>query len=509
MFDLVTPTRRDIYLRQDRESAFYFSAVADLVVRKHGYVDVVAGPHSVGGLPIWCRGVMPGDEATGVSEAPSLDAHPWGVKGEPRSSKALDLYDSSGARLGKVTYPRFNIRRIPEARGVISDPELHESRDPRWDVDEFTWSALDPRPPWETVAWAAPDDGGPRVPVAASDASRLLLGLPLLDVLAATHAFAPIRVGYYTTARVSSQLGAERWLVSQLARHAIAAGHEVTRVDPWPAGKRSALTVRHDYDRVVEPEILTELLDEYDRLGVRSTWCFRLDNLEPAHAQLVADRGHEVALHTIAANYEAFEEEVHALSDAVGAPVMGVTAHGGIGSTGFLGMRQHVWSAAAGLSYGEMLGRTNGLPHAAVRLSRNRPEWFDLVLPATHLSLDQNMSPEGHHLEVLARRVPEDLEAGMHAVVMNHPDIHRKQLLELLRGLDLSATWCATLAEIAEWTRAATLASTFDRQRCSVAMREDTPEDLRVTRLTAGGQESYIVPRIAPCGTTAIGCPPD
>jgi SAM-dependent methyltransferase len=80
-----------------------------------------------------------------------------------------------------------------------------------------------------------------------------------------------------------------------------------------------------------------------------------------------------------------------------------------------------------------------------------------LVLPPMHASLDANTRPDGHHLERLREQVPARLAAGELVVVMNHPDIHVDQLRELLGELDLSATWRATLEDVARWQRSVKL----------------------------------------------------
>jgi SAM-dependent methyltransferase len=132
---------------------------------------------------------------------------------------------------------------------------------------------------------------------------------------------------------------------------------------------------------------------------------------------------------------------------------VGYTAHGGVGSGGFLGSSQHRWAEDAGLLYGEMLGTLSRLPHPWMTTAGGVPEATMLVLPPMHASLDATTKPDEHNLERLRQQVPARLAAGELVVVMNHPDIHIEQLRELLGELDLDTTWRATLEEVAHWQR--------------------------------------------------------
>jgi SAM-dependent methyltransferase len=140
------------------------------------------------------------------------------------------------------------------------------------------------------------------------------------------------------------------------------------------------------------------------------------------------------------------------------------------------------------MTYGEMLGRNNRLPHAGVVLENDIPSAaWGLVIPVLHHSLDAGMKPEQHNLETAGTQLAEDLALGEHAVLMNHPDIHVDELETLLRSLDLSDTWCATMSETAAWIRTSHCLPTVSRTGVHEYMI-DFPEPLsnattiRVTR---------------------------
>ena len=102
------------------------------------------------------------------------------------------------------------------------------------------------------------------------------------------------------------------------------------------------------------------------------------------------------------------------------------------------------------MRYGEMIGRCRGVPHPVVFTKTGLPEFGNLIVQNCHHSLDLNTKPDCHQLEKLRLDVPKALEEGGHVTIMNHPDIHWRELMTLLDGLSLDGVWRATTTEVVD-----------------------------------------------------------
>ena len=470
MFVVHRPLRRDILKIQAAEQAYYWSACAAGFLRKHGLIAVsgaVSGRRAPGFSIVTRRARhRPGAEPACFEGPLTPDvASSLGIEVREHTAEAVTLITTTGRTLGRMSYPRLTVRRKPRRKGEQSEPYPHVSDDPYWNNRLISCQELKAGEPWKVIAHARLDGNSPLVPIAVSDGRRLVLGLPLFDLIGYAHCLAPLDVGLNKIEDRSDPFPAECWFIDQLISHAIDGGQWVLRAADWPRGFRSALTVRHDYDRIISDEGLADLLKFYEDRGIRSSWGFLVSHGRADHARRLVARGHEVLLHTVADSRKAFAAETRTLRRSTGIRVSGYTSHGGLGAAGYLGETQFHWAERCGMLYGEILQKPNHLPSRALAIRRGTPCLTRLVLPVFHVGMDENTKPDGHRLEHLCKTVPARLAAGDYVVLMNHPDIHIPQLKELLGAVDLSTTWSTTLHDVAAWTDVAKFRSRVRRRR--------------------------------------------
>jgi hypothetical protein len=342
-------------------------------------------------------------------------------------------------------------------------------------------------------------DGGAAV-VAARRDRQLVVGFPVFDLLSRLLAFPPLEEGFWTMTRSCTGLGLEEALID-IAGDLLPAGAISPQASRWPEGFDSALTVRHDYDRPIGDDALDAVLALHRELGTRATWFFLVRNVVRRQIDAIRHAGHEIAWHANPSGPHAYAAEEQAFTTAVGARPLGMTAHGGRGSQGYLGHHQFVHGERAGHLYGEMLGQVNHLPHASVSLEEGYPTPGPLVVPPVHNSLDAGMKPEAHYLETLLEDLPLQLRRGAHVVIMNHPDIHVPQLRDLLQALVSQRCWRATMAEVASWTNTTKVASRTcpELDGARVLFGEPLPAPLPLAR-RPGGPTAVT----APAGATEV-----
>ncbi len=376
------------------------------------------------------------------------------------------------------------LRRIPKDRAEKSEPYIH-GPGPDTDESAIAFQHLSVPKGWIILASATLDDETAALPVIISDGHRIVSGLPLVELLTAKMTMPACPDGYFGPFRKSVSWRLEAWLVEQLIAHARRSGLTILYQHHWPSGFNAAFTVRHDYDRPIADETMTDLLDCYDEHGVKCSVGF-LDRLQP-HAQMAAlnERGHEIVLHSEAASEAAFEREVKALHSkglTLGFTPSGATCHGGIGSAGHLGATTFAWVGRVGLDYTEQLGCDALIPHPALVDEVGKANGpMSVMITPTHQSLDTGTAPLAHALPELATKIPKLLAAGGLVTLMNHPDIHLDELKALLSWLDLSRVWRATHAEITAWCRQTMYAARCTSIGGALEVRFDRPLPHSVT----------------------------
>jgi hypothetical protein len=471
-----------------RQGGAGFSACAEALLRKHGIVPVSGGL----ALSVIPAGTLsPGESPP----APCLIEGPvnpqtlasLGIAAEARTAPSLRLRCPVQGLLGPLAHTRWLLR--PKDRAGVRGTPYPLELGPPWKT-AIDYQRLDAGGPWRPALYASgPDDELDDV-VAVSDGARLVLGVPLLEVLGSLMAWPAFADGYFAVDSPTVAPAVESWLIAALRDHALAAGSPWGQIEQWPEGAAWAVTIRHDYDRLLTDAELRALLGVYEQLGVRSTWYLLRNRTIGRQARLLAAQGHEVALHTTARSEQEFAEEVAALHTESGLDVQGVTAHGG-DAIGYLGDRHIEWASGAGLRHGETIGRISTLPFLAHRVAPGGVEPTRQVMLATHRSLDGGMGPEQHHLAQILELTPRMADRGAHLVLMNHPDVHRPQLLQALAHAPLASAWRCTAADAARWTLGSKYGTSWhfggDAGRLSLRLDAPLPWAVTATLNTPGG----------------------
>lgn len=499
---LYTPEQELVRRIQQSEGAYYFSRAFDLVLRKHGLIQAHAaddGDPTTAGYGFVTRGT-PWQEAFRhaaiVFEGP---LHPTvtaalGLATRDDVAEVLSLCGEELPHHVRVGYSSFTVRRIPRNVHERSDPFDFVCDDSLWNRRRFGYQQLTNPGTWKPVLAASACDETEPVTVGLASRQYLVLSVPLFDLFVHQHTFPPLAdAGYYAMVRDFPTFELERWLIERARRLFVGAGHVLLQVNRWPAGYRAAFSIRHDFDRPISDEQLQDIVLFHGRNGYKATWFWMRKTFARPQIDTVDSAGHEIALHSEAHTPEAFaSDEVDFFRTCQRIPVNGMTAHGGGGAIGYLGHRHHQWCEGESFLYGEMLGKHNILPHAAVTIKDALPVVSPLVLPVAHQSLDAGMDPAAHNYEYLRRALPLGLAAGGHYVLMHHPDIHVPQLKRLLAQLPRDGVWAATLEEVCRWVQLAKLTSQVRYAADRLEMRFAGPLPNSVEFVAEVGDRQHI-----------------
>jgi hypothetical protein len=498
---VAVPDERHVIAAQERENALYFSIAAESVVRRTGIVNVIGKPLSEIDLAdprhrvVLTRMVQPAPaqlaailDRASAWEGPIADPvlAALGLRGEVERVASFDLRDPDGRLHWQ---PRRSETSFINAAGVEQIAE--------WQSPDF---------PIQIMAGAIDDvklvgrlQDGRQFPAVFRSGRAWICAFPIFDIGGEFLTFPPLPGRYnrrYTTYRYEAMADL---LIGDMAAHLAAnGGTPVVKVDDWPEGYANALCVRHDYDRPAGDEAMQELLDFYAQRGLVSSIGFLSYRLPEELIRSLAARGHEIQIHVWQSDRSRFLEDVRGLSRLTGVAVAGATAHGN--ERGFRGDAHYDWYEAAGLEYAELF-RVELAPAPIYRLGRSGVlRRSSLMGTPGHYSLDINNRPEVHQLDVARRLSETALRSGGAAIPMNHPDINRAALYELLDGLPVgrldgppgTATWRASLRDIVRWTRlthfdsAVEYGGTAGREEVTLRFGAALPQPLRVS-VAAGG----------------------
>jgi len=466
-------------------------SLADLVFRKHGIrfpsgLQIVSSGHAT-------------PSATYIETPLGLDfLQLLQVTTTNRTTASFDLrirysreegFRLAGEAIGAATDSE---RRIPPHGRPMPAPEPTKFQDPFAITDEMSLQLLSCPEGWTTLAEARFPDDENWYPVAATDGERLLCGAPLFALCIRRHWMPPMRHGYYALRRKPVPHTVELWLVSLIGSLAEARSLPVARLETWPSGFTSALTIRHDHDRPMEDEAIDQLLDFYDSCGLKASWGFRTSLLPTSQIAKAAAAGHEITLHAETADSRGLQREIDAITRVTGIRPRGVTSHGGRGAVGHLGQTYFEAAEAAGMEHADILSRNNMYPHPAVIARRRCVESAGIMLTALHNSLDTGTAPDAHALHILQERVPVRLQEGQHVTIMNHPDVHLDQLRKLLMTLDMTRVWKVTHATAVDWFRTVHYGADVMWSGGEIGLRFPRPVPMNVG-LHVGGK-AYVIP---------------
>lgn len=470
---------------QRNEGRYYWSGVADILLSKHGIVRTCPQRYRGPAPALVARGQTERSESWvgGVIEGPLAPqmAQSLGVAPCEHVVRSLLLRTQTGATLGRLQFNAMQVRAIPSRRGELSEPEAFGRAGSPWCVREYafqSFSAGEGRP----VLFADDDSGRSHI-VGIRRENATILGIPLADVAVQHHALPPLDSGYYAMSEWSDLYAAERWLIATLVEHGCCAGLPVVTIAPWPSPYRAAFTMRHDFDRPLSAfsfngrrrrNGIGRLLAAYEAAGAQASWFWRMKSFDSSLIRRIKSKGHEIALHTEAESAPEFASEV-AFFRRRGIELSGWTAHGGTGSAGYRGAIQHEAAIAAGMRYGELLGAMIVLPSFAVHVGGDRPVATEVVMPGGHLSLDRSNKEPDHFLDTLLPDILDRLARGYHVVVMNHPDIHIDQVIDLVTRASGPGIWCSSMNEIAAWFRSSRSARVVEAAKDSVTVAFHEP----------------------------------
>ena len=508
MIEIITPDRVDILRLQRDDGAYYWSIVAEMLFRERGLLSVctrVGEVSSDARAVVFTRGVGAGLAAAAPIAAFRFYEGPL----DPASARAegieVEAFTAGEVRLSAEGLAEANLYYPHEYfRGATA--EAIELKDPPfWHKSTISGQFLN-APGWQVLATAIAAGSTRERPVVIGKGSVVACGLPLFDLAARLAAFAPLPSRYEKKLATQAVPQALSWAIEAIARGSLAAGAApIVRVRRWPVGKTAAFTVRHDFDRAVPLELMSSLLEYYEERGVKASIGF-LDRTLPADVvrRCVAG-GHEVQMHSDAASAEAFSQAARNVGTAAGAPIRGMTVHGGSSGPGFLGDTHYGWAEAQKLSYVE---RFSFSPRDHVPLPRidedGVPCASSLIGVRHHFSLDKDY--KSNNLPYMYERIPPTLEAGGYVILMNYPDLHRSELLELIDSLDLRNVWRATQAEVAEWFDSTHFKACIEaKSRGVVNFHTVLAQDVEITLEWSEGRISKIRgrgPRLELCRNT-------
>lgn len=121
-----------------------------------------------------------------------------------------------------------------------------------------------------------------------------------------------------------------------------------------------------------------------------------------------------------------------------------------------------------------MIAGNSLFPYFLLGPDANLPEITDVMAPAEHRSLDLGTTREAVDLAGVIKHLERVEECGGHAVVMNHPDIHYRQLRSVIRYLANRDVWAASLSEVTAFIK--------ERRKYFLAVYEAIPLPREIKR---------------------------
>lgn len=446
------PSNEEILSIQKGESSYYWTKCFENFLRKHGLVYLSSDLRS-------CFRFI------GRKAECDYQQFPFSIIECPQKQQGLDflsydhesecvhLYDQQKNYIGTCGYPKIRLRRIPPSGEKYKDPYLYIDKNKFHNHKAIRWQSFDANDSDHIYAYIKKENDDVFYPCIVEKEQKLLLGLPLFDLVGVAASFPPLEEGYYDTLISAVNYVIENFffqiILVYLRKHNLS--HVIARV--WPNGFQSCFTLRHDYDRPISLLKQAFIMLIYKITSIKTSFSLLHYNIQAGHFWLLKKFGHEINLHCTTSHPQAFEEELHDVQRKVGVSFLGMTCHGGQGARGWLGDVHYDVLENNRLLYGEILGRQSGLPQKVNRIKNNLPEIAELYVPASHISIDAGMKKDAHYLEDLLVSVPQSLALGEHVVLMSHPDIHMKEVFKLIFKVIKKNHWKATFKDVLLWTK--------------------------------------------------------
>ena len=494
---VVTPLLEEILKIQEDSGKYYWSGLAEILFRGAGFIASRTMPGSAcqANAPIvFTRGVTPAAAETAPPDGVQFfegPLHPetarrFGVAVTPWVEPQVDLFWGNQS-IGGLKYPREAYR----------DPETGEKRpanEPaQWSNETFSGQFLD-APGWQTLM-SARSGSGASGPVLVHRDGAMLCGLPIFDVAVRLAAFPPIPGKYFMRDDLTGHCPPFQRILDQLLRMASQRQEfPLLRIARWPAGYDKAFSIRHDYDRKISEDSARELLDFYGSRGVKCSIGFLSYLAPPPMIGAFAGAGHEIQLHCHARNEDEFVATLKTVSEASPQPVRGMTIHGGTTGLGFRGDIHYGWAERAGLDYVEMFSSHDTPVYPLPRIgSDGVPVCSPTFAVTRHRSLDIGLRQGENRFDELKTTLPGIIEREF-LILMNHPDIHRTDLMQLVDSLDFRGVWRITQGEAVDWFRTTHFASTVEVEARRVAIRfpGEPAAAVQATITWPGGDEQIV-----------------
>lgn len=228
-------------------------------------------------------------------------------------------------------------------------------------------------------------------------------------------------------------LDLDEQIIEHLAGAAARASVDLLRVRPWPADRRSALSVRFDIDRSTAPTHATQLI----RTMVRHL------GAAPGSWYGIPGTAHLEMLRSVLERHMQ-EIGVHAQSPADLLPGVGSTWHSAPTSTYWRGQSSVAAVSAADALYGELLSAQVGRPREA--LLPDRPLVTPLHFPLEGSPRDTTLV----HFDRLLARFRHLRDNGGHLIIGTHSDVNPSLLESLLGREDLADAWAAPVGTVVD-----------------------------------------------------------
>ena len=476
MFDIYRPSYTRILDIQESEGSYYWSGTAASLFRSFGYIalktievssDELLSPDN-GRTQIILRSCEPPKDVFGgqsrIWETPTKTIIDGFFEGSAVSKEIIPeatLLDAEKKVIGKLFRQLVRVKdRDQKIVRLNTDQGLWHTGSMNVQVWPDSYGIV--------LAWLALEDGR-QVPAVIKIGQDLIFTFPVFDILGEWFGFPPLDERYAGIEGGFAPTTCFDFLSKLIEEHHLGCASEViVKARPFPAPYKNGMTIRHDYDRPISDESWFELLRFYETKGIRASFGF-LGYLQPPHIiEVVENHGHEVNFHCYAHTEYELRQQLSSLTELTQQGVDGVTIHGGPSGMGFRGETHYWFFEHSKFLYSECYGVRNVHYSPLARIVDNVPVTSEQqIAPPYHYSLDVSTRLGEHKLESLKKELPLALRSENYVVLMNHPDIHREALYELINGLDLSLTWTPTLREAMEFyyaTRQKAIMITRDNQ---------------------------------------------
>ncbi|MDD3230436.1 MAG: hypothetical protein PHE09_14650, partial [Oscillospiraceae bacterium] len=279
----------------------------------------------------------------------------------------------------------------------------------------------------------------------------------LLSLVAQTQSIPPLDEAYIRCDN-DCHVALEHILVRSILQHAVDCGVSVPVIAPWPKGKGYCVSLRHDVDRIPDPDAFQNLLDFEKENELSATWFWLSDRLKRSYIEKITKAGHENALHAFSRKNKA--KELKIAGDAFGHHVSGETWHGGDGSDNFLGAPSVNAAAASGLQYSELAPNSFGYPSGSFPMLHQ--DGTISTIPITGMPRIVSTDAAGRKINLPDSHayLNNYAEKGGHLIVLNHPDINFAKLKEVISSLPKEGRLSWTFQQVESWWSATHRSST-------------------------------------------------